>query len=258
MPEATPRQLVLDVTESEELPIGFGFVGTEKMGLHFERRGLTVLAGWPGSGRTTLALHLSVHAASFGLSTMLATLGEDGSELARRAAHVTTTVPLDPSTWNVEERQAIEQAREDLGRLRAARVELDDRWRTMAAQAITDLQPRLLIVDGINRVDDAEWTLALVAAESRRRHVLVTTGIDEACGHRYDHHAELGDILLPWPLIERADVVLVLHRQEVFEPDTHDQGLAELIARKNRRGPLGHALLAFLPEKGRFADVRRA
>lgn len=54
-----------------------------------------------------------------------------------------------------------------------------------------------------------------------------------------------------------ADVVLFIYRDEVYNEDTQDKGIAEIIVTKQRNGPIGTARLAFLGKYTRFENLAR-
>jgi len=57
-----------------------------------------------------------------------------------------------------------------------------------------------------------------------------------------------------------ADLILFIYRDEVYNPESPDKGIAEVIIGKQRNGPIGTVQLAFLGEYTRFenlADPRR-
>ena len=54
-----------------------------------------------------------------------------------------------------------------------------------------------------------------------------------------------------------ADVVMFLYRDEVYNPDSPDSGIAEVIVAKHRNGPNDVVRLAFLPQFTRFSSFAR-
>jgi len=52
-----------------------------------------------------------------------------------------------------------------------------------------------------------------------------------------------------------ADVIMMLYREEYYDPDTPDRGLAEIIITKHRNGPTGTVKLLFEPQYTRFRNL---
>lgn len=52
-----------------------------------------------------------------------------------------------------------------------------------------------------------------------------------------------------------ADVVMMLYREEYYDPDTPDRGIAEIIITKHRNGPTGTVKLLFEPQFTRFRNL---
>src|SRR5579875_35777 len=54
-----------------------------------------------------------------------------------------------------------------------------------------------------------------------------------------------------------ADVVMFIYRDEVYNPDSTDRGVAEVLIAKHRNGPTGVAKLSFINNFARFGDLAR-
>ncbi len=51
-----------------------------------------------------------------------------------------------------------------------------------------------------------------------------------------------------------ADVILFIYRDEVYNPDSPDKGMAEIIIGKQRAGPIGTVKLTFAGEFTKFLN----
>ena len=51
-----------------------------------------------------------------------------------------------------------------------------------------------------------------------------------------------------------ADLIMMLYREEYYDPDTPDRGIAEIILTKHRNGPTGTVKLLFQPEYTQFLN----
>src|SRR4029079_7515658 len=103
-------------------------------------------------------------------------------------------------------------------------------------------------------IADATRTLKLLAKELNIP-VLVLSQLSRACELREDRRPRLSDLRDSGAIEQDADVVLFLYRHEVYVPDTEDKGIAEVLIRKHRNGPIGDRRLKFVDRFARFEDL---
>lgn len=59
------------------------------------------------------------------------------------------------------------------------------------------------------------------------------------------------------PVEEFADTVMFLYRDEYYDPDSDDKGVAEIIVAKNSGGRTGKIHLAWMERYGKFVSLSR-
>ena len=67
----------------------------------------------------------------------------------------------------------------------------------------------------------------------------------------------LSDLRDSGAIEQDADVIMFLHREEYYDPNTEDKNIAEVIVAKQRNGPLGTVKLAWLGQYTRFASLQQ-
>jgi replicative DNA helicase len=69
------------------------------------------------------------------------------------------------------------------------------------------------------------------------------------------HNFVANGIVVHNSIEQDADVVMFIYRDQVYNADSADQGLAEILVSKHRNGPTGMARLAFLDHYTKFANM---
>ena len=79
--------------------------------------------------------------------------------------------------------------------------------------------------------------------------------LSRAVESREGNRPKLSDLRESGAIEQDADVVVLLFREEYYNPTEANKGVAEAIIAKQRNGPTGSVHLSFLREYMKFADL---
>ena len=86
--------------------------------------------------------------------------------------------------------------------------------------------------------------------------VLITAPISKGLENRENRRPMLSDIRDCGDALEYyGDIIVMLYRDEYYDPDTEDRGIAELIVTTHRNGPVGTVKMLFEPQFGRYRNL---
>ena len=86
--------------------------------------------------------------------------------------------------------------------------------------------------------------------------VLITAPISKGLENRENRRPMLSDIRDCGDVLEYyGDIIVMIYRDEFYDPETEDRGIAELIVTKHRNGPVGTAKMLFEPQYGRYRNL---
>ncbi len=113
---------------------------------------------------------------------------------------------------------------------------------------------------GGNRVQEISEISRSLKALARELHVpiLSLSQLSRAVEMRIDKAPQLSDLRESGAIEQDADVVMMLYRDEYYNPDdTERPGITDLYIRKHRNGPIGKVELAFKKEQMKFLEIER-
>ncbi|WP_166397099.1 replicative DNA helicase [Rubrobacter marinus] len=87
--------------------------------------------------------------------------------------------------------------------------------------------------------------------------VLAIAQLSRAVEQRHDKRPLLSDLRDSGAIEQDADMVMFLYRDEYYNPESDDKGIAEVIVGKHRNGPTGKVQLAWLEQYTKFASLAR-
>ncbi|MCE9604619.1 MAG: replicative DNA helicase [Planctomycetia bacterium] len=220
---------------------------------------LIIVAARPGVGKTSWALNLADHVASEGAHVLFVSLEMTRRELGERLLSSRSGVPLGVirrGSKNVDNRRAIIEAQADLAPLPITFDDAPQRSMADIAAAARRVKRQgklaLIVIDYLQMIEPADRRSPRheqVATISRRLKTLprelrvpivclaqLNRDVEKAA----DHRPRLSHLRESAQIEADADVVLFVHREELFRPDDPDlRGRAELVIAKQRNGETG-------------------
>lgn len=239
---------------------------------------LIVIAGRPAMGKSAFCQQIVENVASEKRTTIMFTLEMSSYEITERAMSRRTGIPI-PTL-----KTANGLANRDWERLTKAYAELSllpfliddstygiDEIVAKTHAASTDLAKADLPPLGCVAID----YIQLVAAQAANRTlevgqvtnklkrlakelsvpVVALSQLNRAAENRNDRRPTLADLRESGNIEQDADLVLFLYRDEYYNPDSSEKGVAEIIAAKNRHGATATTKLAFSGEQVRFGEL---
>jgi replicative DNA helicase len=88
--------------------------------------------------------------------------------------------------------------------------------------------------------------------------IIALSQLSRAVEQRHDKRPILSDLRESGSLEQDADIVVFIYRDEYYNDESDQQGLAEVIVAKHRNGPTDTVKLSFLRRYAKFADLAAA
>jgi replicative DNA helicase len=257
--------------------VGTGFVDLDRIVGGLQPGNVIVVAARPSMGKTALALGIAEHAAlSQERSVAIFSLEMSGDELIQRLLASTAIVDagriragrLAPEDWSRIGRAA--------DRLSAARLFIDDsegvsvgemRSKTRRLKSRDGLD--LVIVDYIqlmegtdrrrdeNRVQELSTISRGLKMLARDLEVpiICVSQLNRAPDARTDKRPMLSDLRESGAIEQDADLVLMIYRDDYYDENSEDRGIAEVNVAKNRHGPTEKVKLTFRGSYAKFDNL---
>ena len=270
--------------EGEVTGVETGFEDLDRLTTGFHKSDLVVLAARPAMGKTAMALNAIWHAAGEKkMPVAIFSLEMSKEQLVQRLISQTTRIPaqalrsgnVKAEDWPKLVRGVAEVARAPIWIDDTAGVtlmEIRAKVRRLASQlnATGEKPLSLVVIDYLqlmigqgNRQENRQQEIAEISrglkvlARDLDVPVLAIAQLSRAVEARHDKRPLLSDLRDSGAIEQDADMVMFLYRDEYYNPESDDKGIAEVIVGKHRNGPTGKVQLAWLEQYTKFASLAR-
>jgi len=255
------------------VPTGFADLDELTNGLHSGQ--MIIVAARPAVGKSTLALDLC-RAASIhnNLTSCFFSLEMTRSEITMRLLSAEAKVPLNHiRNGQLSEDDWTKLARK-MGEVSSAPVFIDDspnmtmmEIRAKARRLKQRHDLRLIVIDYMQlmtsgkkvesrqlEVSEFSRQIKLLAKELEVP-IIALSQLNRGPEQRSDKRPMLSDLRESGSLEQDADMVILLHREDLYERESTRPGEADLIVAKHRNGPTRDITVAFQGHYSRFVDM---
>jgi replicative DNA helicase len=275
--ETVERVDVLYNRENKDDVIGLatGFVDLDRMTSGLQQGDLIIIAARPSMGKTALAMNFVEHVAlHLKKAVAVFSMEMSGAQLAMRMIGSVGRFDqheLRTGTFKEEDWSRLVDA---VGRLNETEIFIDD---TAGLNAL-EVRSRsrrlhrqcgglsLIVVDYLqlmsasgreeNRATEiAEISRSLKGlAKELKVPVVALSQLNRSVESRQDKRPMMSDLRESGAIEQDADLIVFIYRDEVYNPESPNRGMAEIILAKQRNGPTGKVTLTFLGKYTRFEN----
>lgn len=252
-----------------------GFTDLDRLLGGLQPSDLLIIAGRPGSGKTAFMLTAAKNAAlTYKKHVAIFSLEMSNEQLVQRIISQETGID--------SQRLRVGKLKEDEWPLFTHAIEvlgdtvifLDDtpaltpmQLRTKCRRLHMEFKLDLILVDYLqlmtsgsrseNRVQEVSFISRNMKVLARELNVpvLAAAQLSRAIEQRADKEPQLSDLRESGSLEQDADIVMFIHRPELYEKETIQKNLAQIKVAKHRNGPTGMIELVFIGNIAKFENA---
>ena len=252
-----------------------GYLELDRLTSGLQPSDLVVVAGRPSMGKTAFALCVAANAAlKHKIPCAIFSLEMSKEQLAQRMLCMEARIDSSKLRGGFLSESDWPKLTEAAGELSEAPIFVDD----SAAINILEVRAKarrlqkehglgLIIVDylqlmrGLTPTDNREREISEISrslkalAKEMRVPVIALSQLNRMVENRRPPIPVLADLRESGAIEQDADLIMFLYREEVYDRDTVNRGIAEVIIGKQRNGPVGSLKLAFLAPFTRFENL---
>jgi replicative DNA helicase len=252
-----------------------GFLDLDKLLMGLQPSDLIIVAGRPGMGKTALMLSAAKNAAQIHKKHVaIFSLEMSNEQLVQRLISQETGIDSQRLRTGKLEEDEWPRFTHAIEVLSDTVIFLDDtpaltplQLRTKCRRLYSEYQLDLVIVDYLqlmtsgsrseNRVQEVSYISRNMKILARELNVPVVAAaqLSRAVEQRADKEPQLSDLRESGSLEQDADIVIFIHRPEVYEKDTLKQNIAQIKVTKHRNGPTGMVELVFRSNLAKFENA---
>jgi replicative DNA helicase len=255
-----------------------GFSEFDKMTAGLQPSDLIIVAGRPSMGKTALALNMAQSAAvEQGKGVAVFSLEMAKEQLVMRMLCSQARIDASRMRGGFLKDSDWPKLAKAAGQLSQAPIYIDDtgaisilEMRAKCRRLQADKGLDLIMVDylqlmrgssssdGSREREISEISRGLKAlARELSVPVIALSQLNRSLEQRQDKRPMLSDLRESGAIEQDADVITFVYRDEYYNPESEDKGLAEIIIGKQRNGATGTVKLTFLKHFTLFADLQR-
>jgi replicative DNA helicase len=264
---------IQDKTEHPEKGIGItsGFPVIDSITGGWQNGDLIILAARPSMGKSTLALNLAVNSAKSGHSVAFVSLEMSEKQLMYKIIACESRINnnnLSRGDLKDDEWEPVIKAGLEIGKLPLKILDNGISTHSDICHKVKSLKQtglNLLVIDYLQLLSsdsDNEnvaigritRSLKLLAMELQIP-IICLSQLSRAVEARQNKRPMLSDLRSSGSIEQDADLVVFMYRDEYYNPDTPDRGIAEVMFSKHRNGVTGTVKLLFEPKFSEFKSL---